>query len=140
RRYGYHHPQPAGGESDMKSQPACALPRSRTLLHPGPAAPARIRTMQAPRAQHVRLSLQPGCSLFDALVQPLARLDISSAAATLLSGHFARLDYCTPAANPAGPSVAKYSAPVHAERVLMVSATATLGTSTVGEPLVHCHA
>lgn len=124
----------------MKSQPVSAFPRSRTLVHPGPAGAVRIQTMQAPRARHVRLSLRPDCSLYDALVQPLTQLDINSAAVTVLGGQFATLDYCTPAANPAGPSVAKYSAPVHVERVFMVSATATLGTGADGEPLVHCHA
>src|SRR5699024_2038951 len=114
--------------------------RARTLAHPGAAGTMRITALHGAQARHLRLRLPAGSSLHAALVTPLAEHGVTSAAITLLSGRFDALDYCTPAANPAGPSVAKYSPPVHVEQVMLVAATATLGRSSDGQPLVHCHA
>lgn len=49
-----------------------STPRPRTLIHPGRFNPVRIQSMHAPSARHFRLTLQPGVSLFDGLVKPLA--------------------------------------------------------------------
>lgn len=124
----------------MPLKQASAYPRSRTLIHPGPVGPVRIHALQSPQGRHLRLSLQPGLSLYDALVKPLTEHRITSAAITLFGGYFSSVYYCTPAANPAGPSVAKYSAPVHVDRTHLISGTATLGRSAAGAPLIHCHA
>ena len=53
--------------------------RPRTLVHPGPFDPVRIRSMQATGARHIRLRLQPGRTLFDALVEPLYAMGIRNA-------------------------------------------------------------
>lgn len=119
---------------------APAWPRPRTLVHPGPFNPVRIRSMCSPRSRHIRLSLQPGLSLFDALVQPLAALGIRNASTTILGGGFAQLDYCVAPADPSRAAVVAYSRPICAGRTWMVFGNATLGKGVDGSPLVHCHA
>lgn len=115
-------------------------PRARTLMHPGPFNPIRINSMHAARARHIRLLLEPGLSLFDALVKPLAAMGIHSASTTLLGGWFERLQYCVAPPDPTKQALIAYSAPLDAGKAYMIFGNATLGKGLNGEPLVHCHA
>ncbi len=114
--------------------------RPRTLIHPGPVDPVRVRSQQAPGAQHVRLRLQPGRTLFEALVEPLYAVGIQNASMTLLGGAFSHLQYCVGQPDPSGQTVACYAAPINSGKSYLIFGNATLGKSASGEPLVHCHA
>jgi predicted DNA-binding protein with PD1-like motif len=114
--------------------------RPRTLVHPGPLDPIRIRSLHSRRGRRIRLMLQPGLSLFDALVAPLGAMGIRNASTTLLGGVFSRLHYCVAPPDPSGQSVAAYSAPIDGGQAFMIFGNAALGNSAQGAPLVHCHA
>ncbi len=116
------------------------MPRPRTLVHPGEFNPVRIQHRHCRAARHFRLLLEPGLSLFDAMVRPLARLGVESASTTLLGGFFERLLYCVAQPDPSGQAVIAYSVPRDAGRSTLVFGNATLGKGGQGEPLVHCHA
>lgn len=121
-------------ESNMKGN------RPRFLRHPGRFNPVRIKTVSSSYGRHVRLSLKPEETLFDALVKPLAELDIRDASMTILGGTFKDFYYCVAPPDPEGRAVVAYSKPRHAGRAYMVFGNATLGRSIEGKPLVHCHA
>jgi predicted DNA-binding protein with PD1-like motif len=112
----------------------------RFLRHPGRFNPVRIKTVLSPYGRHVRLSLKPGVTLFEAIVNPLAELDIRDASTTILGGTFNDLYYCVAPPDPEGRTVIAYSKPKFAGRCYMVFGNATLGRSSEGKPLVHCHA
>lgn len=116
------------------------LPRPRTLIHPGRLNPVRIQSMETARTRHVRLSLEPGRSLFDAIVEPLVALKITSASMTILGGYASRLQYCVAPPDPTGQAVIAYSAPIDCGPSYFIFGNATLGTSFNNTPLVHCHA
>lgn len=116
------------------------LSRPRTLVHPGPFDPVRIRSMHSRGARHIRLSLQPGLSLFDALVKPLYAMGVKNASTTLLGGFFADLRYCLAPPDPSGRAVVAYTGPISAGSACMIFGNATLGKNLHGAPLVHCHA
>lgn len=115
-------------------------PRSRTMVHPGRFNPVRIQSQMSEGGRHVRLSLEPGRTLFDAIVRPLAEMRITSASMTILGGAFDRLDYCVAPPDPSGKAVIAYTKPIAAGRAYMIFGNATLGESMAGDPLVHCHA
>lgn len=112
----------------------------RTLVHPGPFSPVRIHSMRSMNARHIRLALEPGKSLFDALVKPLYAVGIRNASTTILGGEFSSLKYCLAPPDPDGHAVVTYSAPIEAGAALMIFGNATLGLNTHGAPIVHCHA
>lgn len=114
--------------------------RVRTLVHPGSVDPIRIRSLHSQRGRHIRLMLQPGLSLFDALVAPLAAMGIQNASTTILGGAFSRLHYCVAPPDPAGHAIVAYTAPIDTGKTFMIFGNATLGKSAQGAPLVHCHA
>jgi hypothetical protein len=119
---------------------ALALPRARTLVHPGPVGPIRIEHRHANRARHFRLGLEPGRTMEDALIEPLMRLGLRSASMTILGGRLARLLYCVAPPDPTGERVANYTRPIDAGPATLIFGNATLGRSVRGEPVVHCHA
>lgn len=119
---------------------ALALPRARTLVHPGPVGAIRIEHRHADRARHFRLALQAGRTLEDALVEPLLALGVRCASMTLLGGRLARLLYCVAPPDPTGERVANYTRPIDAGAATLVFGNATLGRNARGAPLVHCHA
>lgn len=119
---------------------AAPFPRPRTLIHPGRFNPVRIQSLASASARHVRLALQPGLSLYDALVGPLADQGITSASTTILGGFFDDLAYCVAPPDPTGRAVIAYTSPIAAGRAFMVFGNATIGKSQTGSPLVHCHA
>lgn len=116
------------------------VPGPRTLVHPGPLNPDRITSMHSARARHVRLSLPPGLSLYDALVAPLARAGMENASTTLLGGDLESVAYCVAPPDPSGTAVAAYTTPLHAKNAYLVFGNATLGKDASGEAVVHCHA
>jgi predicted DNA-binding protein with PD1-like motif len=115
-------------------------PRPRTLIHPGPFNPVRIESIHATSARHFRLALQPGRSLFEALVRPLAEQGVENASTTILGGSFAQLHYCVAPPDPSGQAVIAYTRPIDAGAAFMIFGNATIGKSMVSAPLVHCHA
>lgn len=114
--------------------------RPRLLRHPGPFNPIRMKTESASCGIHIRLSLKPGETLFDAIVKPLAERNIHCASTTILRGAFEKLYYCVAPPDPEKHAVIAYSKPIDAGRAYMIFGNATLGKSAQGEPLVHCHA
>ncbi len=124
----------------MLALTSSTAPRPRTLIHPGRFNPVRISSMHAASARHFRLVLQPGRSLFDALVRPLADVGVENASTTILGGAFAQLHYCVAPPDPSGQAVIAYTRPIDAGAAFMIFGNATLGKSMTGEPLVHCHA
>jgi predicted DNA-binding protein with PD1-like motif len=119
---------------------APALPRARTLVHPGPVGPIRIEHRHAAIARHFRLGLEPGRTLEDALIEPLLLLGVQAASMTLLGGRLERLLYCVAPPDPTGERVANYTRPIDAGAATLIFGNATLGRSARGAPLVHCHA
>ncbi|WP_454676775.1 PCC domain-containing protein [Achromobacter marplatensis] len=117
-----------------------ALPRPRTLIHPGAFNPVRIHSRSAGHGRHIRLSLRPGASLFDAMVDALAIAGVANASMTILGGTFRHIDYCTAPPDPQHRMVVAYTAPIPAGPAYLIFGNATLGKTDAGAPLVHCHA
>ncbi len=122
------------------SLPGPALPRARTLVHPGRVGPIRIEHQHAHRGRHVRLVLQPGRTMLDAIVEPLLALQMTSASMTILGGRLDQLLYCVAPPDPTGERIANYTRPIDAGAATMIFGNATFGRSARGEPVVHCHA
>lgn len=120
--------------------PILSTARSRTLAHPGPFNPVRIQSKRCAKSRHFRLALQPGLSLFDAIIHPLASEGVVSASITILGGYFDNLDYCVAPPDPSKTSVIAYTPPIHAGSGYMIFGNATVGKNTDGSPIVHCHA
>ena len=104
-----------------------SVPRPRLLHHRGSFNPVRIQSLHGRAARHIRLVLQPGLSLFEALVRPLAGAGISSASTTILGGYFDSLQYCVAPPDPSGQAMIAYSAPIDAGAACMIFGNATLG-------------
>lgn len=121
-------------ESIMKGK------QPRYLRQPGRFNPVRIKSVASPFGRHFRLLLEPGETLYDAVVKPLANLEIRDASMTILGGWFKDLYYCVAPPDPEGRTVIAYSEPRPAGFTYMVFGNATLGRSIDGDPLVHCHA
>lgn len=115
-------------------------PRARLMAHPGPFEPVRIERLHAQTGRHVRLTLEPGQTLYDGIVIPLSRLGISSASMTILGGYTESLDYCVTTPDPSKRSVIVYTKPIQVRQAYFIFGNATLGLSSKGAPLVHCHA
>lgn len=128
------------GMNFMKTDSIMKRIQPRFLRQPGPFNPVRITTESVPYGRHIRLSLKPGETLFDAIVKPLTELNVRAASTTILGGAFQDLYYCVAPPDPEGRTVIAYSEPIHAGSSFMVFGNATLGTSIEGKPLVHCHA
>lgn len=124
----------------MLSLASSTAPRPRTIIHPGRFNPVRIRSMRSASARHFRLALQPGHSLFEALIRPLADAGVENASTTILGGQFAELHYCVAPPDPSGQAVIAYTRSIDAGAAFLIFGNATLGKSITGEPLVHCHA
>lgn len=117
-----------------------ALPRPRTLIHPGAYNPVRIHSCSALQGRHIRLALRPGASLFDAIVLALSQAGVANASMTLLGGAFSHIDYCTAPPDPSHRTVVAYTEPIAVGPAYLIFGNATLGKTDGGQPLVHCHA
>ncbi len=114
-------------------------PHPRLLRQPGPVQHLRLHLGSGP-ARRFRLELEPGHTLYEAVVEPLASVGVRTAVLTLLSGPWARLTWCTGVPDPSGARVATYAAPRTLEGAFLVAGSATLGQDREGRPLVHAHA
>jgi len=112
----------------------------RLMRHAGSFNPVRIHSMHYQSGRHIRLELEPGRTLYDALVEPLRAIGVTSASTTILGGYFDHLEYCVAPPDPSGNAVIAYSRPIEAGSAFMVFGNATLGKDMQSQPLVHCHA
>jgi predicted DNA-binding protein with PD1-like motif len=119
---------------------APTLPRSRTLVHPGPFNPVRIQARQSRSATHIRLALAPNADIFTAIVGPLNSMGIHSASITLLGGTLQAAHYCVAPPDPSGNAVIAYTPAISAGRAYLIFGNATVGKNSKGAPIVHCHA
>ncbi len=115
-------------------------PRPRTLIHPGKSIATRIVHRHCKQGRHIRLSLQPGKSLHEALIGPLQSLGIHSASTTILGGEMAALHYCVAPPDASRQAVISYTAPMDAGQANFIFGNATIGKDAQGQPIVHCHA
>lgn len=116
------------------------VPRSRTLIHPGPFNPVRITSQRAAQARHFRLLLDSAVSLYEGLVRPLALLGVHNASTTILGGEFSQLYYCVAPPDPLKKAIIAYTKPIDAGAATMIFGNATLGIGSNNLPVVHCHA
>ncbi|MDQ0608325.1 putative DNA-binding protein with PD1-like motif [Variovorax sp. W1I1] len=121
------------------TEKATALPRARTVVHPGPYRPVRIAHMHADQSRHFRLALPAGRTLHEALVQLLTTHDVASASMTLIDGELEQLSFCMALPDPTGRVLATYGAPETLRGARLIFGNATLGRSAAGSPIVHCH-
>jgi len=115
-------------------------PRARVIMHPGRPNDQRIQSHSATCARHLRLSLEPGATLADAVIVPLLQIGVTSASMTVLGGRFAELHYCLAPPDPTHQAVIAYTRPRNLGAALMIFGNATLATLPNGKPVVHCHA
>ena len=116
------------------------LPRSRTLVHPGPYGAVRIEHRGAERGRHFRLSLPPGRSLYDSIVEAMSSVEVHNASMTRLGGELDALSFCLARPGVTGRVVATYGAPQAVQSAQFIFGNATLGKSHAGSPVIHCHA
>lgn len=124
----------------MRANNPIDYPRARTMVHPGPYNPVRLQSRLSDKSSHLRMVLQQGKNLLEALVEPLAARGIYSASTTILGGSFNHLEYCTASAGSPGEHVAFYSDPLIAGPSHFMFGNATVGRNEAGQPVVHCHA
>ena len=110
------------------------------MVHPGPVAPLRLEPVAARGQRQWRLTLAPGQVLLQALTDALAAQDVQSAALALLGGELQTVAYCLPIPDPEGQVIATYGPPLVLQTVALLRASATLGQTADGAPVVHCHA
>lgn len=108
--------------------------------HPGPVAPVRLEPVAARSQRQWRLSLAPGQGLLQALTGVLAAQGVQAAALALLGGELQTVAYCLPIPDPEGQVIATYGSPLVLHNVALLRASATLGQTADGAPVIHCHA
>jgi len=115
-------------------------PRPRTFVHPGPFGAVRIETLCASEGRHFRLALPSGSSLHDGIVDALAGVGVRNASMTLIDGDLDALSFCLARADITRRVVATYTSPQSVRGARFIFGNATLGKSSSGAPVVHCHA
>ncbi|MGW4479824.1 PCC domain-containing protein [Rhodococcus triatomae] len=109
------------------------------LQHPGPVARERLESVPSGTVT-LRLALEPGRRLIDAIDDELARVGADSAQVELLGGPLSRVSYCVPALCTDGSRAAWYSDTHEAVTpVTLAGGSATVGRRD-GERFMHCHA
>jgi predicted DNA-binding protein with PD1-like motif len=111
----------------------------RLVRHPGRPADARYLAESSPNCRTLRLTFAPGISLLEGIVLPLQREKITSAVINLLGGPMERIEYCMPADDTTGHTVATYGEPGRERNGFFLGGTATLGLAVDGLPFIHCH-
>ena len=112
---------------------------NRWLRQPGPASSHRIDSFQDD-AHCVRLSLQPGLSLNEAITGPLVAAGWQSGTVGFAETVLQPLRYVIPAVADDASHVAYFSAPRLAAGAAWIErANATFGWAE-GKPFIHCHA
>lgn len=122
------------------SVPSTGPYRPRTMVHPGPMAPLRLEHVAARGQRQWRMTLAPGQVLLPALTGALAEQGVPAAAMALLGGELQTVAYCLPIPDPEGQVIATYGAPLVLHDATLLRASATLGQSADGAPVIHCHA
>lgn len=115
-------------------------PRVRLLRHPGPVDPVRLESSVEPAGRSVRLQLEQGRSLLEAIAGPIFRSGIASATFKLVGGRVSRVRYVLARPDPASSRVVGLTDPIEAQDVSLVTGNGTLGRGGDGEPFIHCHA
>ncbi|MEV5647376.1 DUF296 domain-containing protein [Nocardia sp. NPDC052254] len=109
------------------------------MAHPGPIAEQRLESV-AGGTVTLRLSLEPGRRIIDAIDAEMRRVGADSAQVELLGGPLARISYCVPAVCADGSRAAWYSETFEAVTpATLVGGSATVGRRD-GERFMHCHA
>jgi predicted DNA-binding protein with PD1-like motif len=112
----------------------------RVVHHPGVPAPCRCRTHAAPAADEFELWLAPGQVLFDAIVEALASRGVHHANLQIFDGDLTEARYQTAPPDPRGELVVAYGPPIDLNGgACIVMASATLGRTADGKPIIHCH-
>lgn len=124
----------------MSAVPASGPYRPRTMAHPGPVAPLRLEHVAARGQRQWRLRLAPGQVLLSALTEALAGQGVHAAALALCGGELQTVAYCLPIPDPEGQVIATYGAPLVLHKACLLRGSATLGQTTEGAPVIHCHA
>ncbi len=70
---------------------------------------------------------------------PLQREKIGTAIINLLGGPMQMIEYCMPADDASGHTVATYGEPGRERNGYFLGGTATLGLAVDGLPFIHCH-
>ena len=122
------------------SVPSAGPYRRRTVVPPGPTAPLRLEHVAARGQRQWRLTLASGQVLLPALTGALAAQGVQAAAMALLGGELQTVAYCLPIPDPEGQVIATYGAPLVLHDATLLRASATLGQSADGAPVIHCHA
>lgn len=120
--------------------PSMGVYRPRTLVHPGAMTSVRLAHVAAHSQRQWRLTLAPGQVLLTALTAALAELNVQAAALALLGGELETVAYCLPIPDPEGQVIATYGSPLVLHNVALLRASATLGQTADGAPVMHCHA
>jgi predicted DNA-binding protein with PD1-like motif len=123
-----------GGEARLMPLPRWTQP----LIHPGPPAEARRRSIATPTIQ-AHVTLPAGARLVDAMAAEIERRGCTSGQVELLGGTFSKISYCFPAQSLDGTVAVTYSGTHEA----LVPARLVAGSATVGfrhgERFAHCH-
>jgi len=112
---------------------------SRLVRHPGRPADARCLAESSPNCRTLRLTFATGVSLYEGIVLPLRGEKITSAVINLLGGPMQMIEYCMPADDASGRTVATYGEPGRERNGYFLGGTATLGLAVDGLPFIHCH-
>lgn len=124
----------------MLSPPSVYQSRARLLMHPGPMGSDRMQTAVSEKAQHIRVTIAPGTSLHDGLLDALDVLGARCASTTVLGGFFSKVVYCVAPPDASGRVVCFYSAPIDAGPSTLIFGNATIARGSNDKPVVHCHA
>jgi predicted DNA-binding protein with PD1-like motif len=116
-----------------------AAPAIHMLRHPGPMPAIRWTSIENSAAPSLRLVLQAGRTLRDAVVGPLRDRGVRACALTVLDGELARSAYCLTTTRADIEQVATYREPLETGALRLVGIGGTLGEDEQGEPLLHCH-
>jgi predicted DNA-binding protein with PD1-like motif len=111
----------------------------RQLRQPGPPHPERTESYRT-TLRGLRLTLQPGRTLQEAVCGPLSDAGFQSASLRFAGGSFSPFRYVMPALPDDSAHVAYFSAACAPDGVVRIEhAAATFGWSD-GSALLHCHA
>ena len=111
----------------------------RQILHPGTPEPERAKIIPV-QAENLEVTLDPGCTLLEALAGVLSARNAESGALRLSGGAFKPFSYVMPDAAPNEEHVAWFSDRFEvAQGVRFVDGSVTFGLRD-GTPWLHCHA
>lgn len=116
-----------------------SMSHRRSLKQPGPPSLRRVVDQEARAADQLSLWLAPGV-MFNGIVEALAGHGFNHASLQIFDGDLAVAFYQVAPPDPTGEKVVAYGPPIPlpgGARIVM--ATATLGHTAEGKPIIHCH-